>query len=125
MIKVMSGVLKTDDLLYNDEKDIEENLFVCCDEKKIEQVIYNLVGNSINYTGEDKTILVKASRQGEFIMFESIDSGKGISKDKIDTIWEKYYRFADTHQRPIKGTGLGLSIVKSSITFFSLLSKYQ
>ena len=105
---------------YKIEKDIEENLFVCCDEKKIEQVIYNLVGNSINYTGEDKTILVKASRQGEFIMFESIDSGKGISKDKIDTIWEKYYRFADTHQRPIKGTGLGLSIVKSILQAHNL-----
>ena len=44
---------------------------------------------------------------------EILDSGKGIDKDKIQTIWEKYYRYSETHKRTIKGTGLGLSIVKA------------
>lgn len=98
---------------YKIIKEIEPDLYVSCDEKKIEQVIYNLVGNSINYTGNDKIIFVKVSLQDNLVLFESIDTGKGISKDNIGTIWEKYYRFSDTHQRPIKGTGLGLSIVKT------------
>ena len=46
-------------------------------------------------------------------MLEIIDSGKGISQEKIDTIWERYYRFSETNTRPVKGTGLGLSIVKN------------
>lgn len=98
---------------YKIEKEIEADLFVDCDVAKIEQVFYNLIGNSINYTGQDKIILVKLSRNGSSILFESIDSGKGISQENIYTIWEKYYRFSETHQRPIKGTGLGLSIVKT------------
>ncbi len=93
--------------------DIEKNLSTLCDRKQIEQVFYNLIGNSINYTGEDKTISVRLRRKDSLILFETIDSGKGISKEKLPTIWDKYYRFADTHQRPIKGTGLGLSIVKT------------
>ena len=98
---------------YIIERDLEVDLFTLCDEQKIEQVIYNLIGNSINYTGPDKTVKVSLHQQGENILLEIIDSGKGISPEQIDGIWEKYYRFSDTHQRPIKGTGLGLSIVKT------------
>lgn len=93
--------------------DIDPDLTTICDSREIEQVLYNLIGNSINYTGEDKTINVRLKRKGKIILFETIDTGKGISKEKIDTIWDKYYRFSETHQRPIKGTGLGLSIVKT------------
>ena len=93
--------------------EVTDDLFTVCDEKKIEQVLYNLIGNSINYTGDDKTINVSLSLNEKTVLFETIDSGKGISEDKINTIWDKYYRFSETHQRPIKGTGLGLSIVKT------------
>lgn len=99
---------------YNIESYIEPGLFVECDEKKIEQVVYNLIGNSINYTGDDKTVKVYLhKKEDNTIILEIIDSGKGIAADQIDTIWERYYRFSETHQRPVKGTGLGLSIVKT------------
>lgn len=98
---------------YKIERHLDSDLFTRCDEKKIEQVIYNLIGNSINYTGPDKTVKVHLRADGDVIRLEIIDSGKGISPEQIEGIWEKYYRFADTHQRPVKGTGLGLSIVKT------------
>lgn len=98
---------------YRIETDIEPDLFTNCDEQKIEQVVYNLIGNSLNYTGVDKTVKVHLHAKDSGILLEIIDSGKGISPEQIDGIWEKYYRFADTHQRPIKGMGLGLSIVKT------------
>ena len=98
---------------YTIEYNVESDLFTICDAKKIEQVMYNLIGNSINYTGADKTINVSLTQKDGVILFETIDSGKGIDEDKINTIWDKYYRFSETHQRPIKGTGLGLSIVKT------------
>lgn len=98
---------------YTIVTDIEPNLMTTCDASEIEQVLYNLIGNSINYTGEDKTINVRLKRKDKIILFETIDTGKGISAEKINTIWDKYYRYSETHQRPIKGTGLGLSIVKT------------
>ncbi len=99
---------------YHIISDIEPDLFTVCDEQKIEQVVYNLIGNSLNYTGEDdKTVKVHLHPKNDIILLEIMDSGKGISPEQIDGIWERYYRFADTHQRPVKGTGLGLSIVKT------------
>ena len=107
----MSEFAKTNG--YTIITDIEPDLLTKCDQKEIEQVLYNLIGNSINYTGEDKTINVRLKRKQDIILFETIDTGKGISEEKLPTIWDKYYRFSETHQRPIKGTGLGLSIVKT------------
>ncbi len=100
--------------------EIEPDLFTECEESEIEQVIYNLIGNSINYTGPDKTIKVSLKKQDGVLLFETIDSGKGISSDKIETIWGKYYRYSETHQRPIKGTGLGLSIVRTILVKHNL-----
>lgn len=98
---------------YKIEEHIAPDLITLADEKKIEQVIYNLLGNSVNYTGEDKTVKVYLTAQNDKILLEIIDSGKGISEEKLATIWERYYRFSETNTRPVKGTGLGLSIVKA------------
>lgn len=98
---------------YKIEDYVAPNLLTCVDEQKIEQVVYNLLGNSINYTGEDKTVKVYLTAEKDKILLEIIDSGKGISEEKLATIWERYYRFSETNTRPVKGTGLGLSIVKA------------
>ena len=98
---------------YKIEDNVAPDLLTVADEKKIEQVIYNLLGNSINYTGEDKTVKVYLTAENDKILLEIIDSGKGISEEKLATIWERYYRFSETNTRPVKGTGLGLSIVKA------------
>ncbi|MBR2385534.1 MAG: HAMP domain-containing histidine kinase [Clostridia bacterium] len=95
------------------ENYVAPDLLTIVDEQKIEQVIYNLLGNSINYTGEDKVVKVYLTAEGDKIILEIIDSGKGISQEKLETIWERYYRFSETNTRPVKGTGLGLSIVKT------------
>ena len=98
---------------YKIEDNIAPNLLTMVDEAKIEQVIYNLLSNSINYTGEDKTVKVYLTAENDKILLEVIDSGKGISEEKLATIWERYYRYSETNTRPVKGTGLGLSIVKA------------
>ena len=99
---------------YTIERDIDDELFTEADMEKIEQVVYNLVGNAVNYTGEDKRIVVRLHKsEGGFLRFSVTDTGKGIPEDEIKTIWDRYYRSAETHKRPIKGTGLGLSIVKT------------
>jgi len=95
------------------ENYVAPDLLTVVDEQKIEQVIYNLLGNSLNYTGEDKVVKVYLTAENDKIILEIIDSGKGISQEKLETIWERYYRFSETNTRPVKGTGLGLSIVKT------------
>ena len=96
------------------ETDIDDNLFADVDELKIGQVLYNLIGNAVNYTGEDKTVYVALKKldEGSF-RFSVRDTGKGIEKEELEAIWDRYYRSSETHKRPVRGTGLGLSIVKA------------
>lgn len=94
--------------------DIDAGLYTRADEEKISQVIYNLLGNAANYTGEDKTVYIslKSSMDGKRIKFSVRDTGKGIAKEDLPEIWDRYYRVKENHLRPVKGTGLGLNIVK-------------
>lgn len=98
---------------YTIVRDIDDELYTRADKYKIEQVVYNLIGNAVNYTGDDKKITVSLHRKNEKIRFSVTDTGKGIPPEECSTIWERYYSSAETHKRPIKGTGLGLSIVKT------------
>ena len=100
---------------YSFMLDIEQNLYTRADAEKINQVVYNLLGNAANYTGEDKTVYIslKSSLDGKRVRFSVRDTGKGIAKQDIPEIWDRFYRVKENHNRPVKGTGLGLSIVKA------------
>jgi signal transduction histidine kinase len=93
----------------------EENqeVYVVADEYKIYQVVYNLVNNAINYTGEDKRVTVRQIVKGNMVRIEISDSGVGIPPEELDNVWERYYKVDKTHRRSVQGTGLGLSIVKN------------
>lgn len=91
----------------------KDKIIINADKKKMEQVIYNLVNNAINYTGEDNTVTIKITDNRKNIKVEIIDTGKGIKKEDLDKIWDKYYKSSKKHKRNMIGTGLGLSIVKN------------
>ena len=64
------------------------------DRRRIEQVIYNLIANAINYTGDDKQVFITAKDVGDKIYFSVRDTGVGIPQDEIDRVWDKYYKSA-------------------------------
>ena len=97
---------------YNFILESPDSLKISADKKRIEQVIYNLINNAINYTGDDNKVIVKVI-DDKNIRVEIIDTGKGIKKEEIPYIWDKYYHSNKKHKRNLVGTGLGLSIVKS------------
>ena len=92
--------------------EIEPELLVYADAERIDRVIYNLVGNAMNYTGADKTVRVRGYRTGDVVRVEVLDSGKGMTEEELNEVWDKYYRLAQDKRRVV-GSGLGLSIVKS------------
>lgn len=98
---------------YSISFEAEEEIYVDADESRISQVIYNLIINAINYTGEDKKVRVKLKRVNNSVRFEVTDSGSGIPKEDLPYIWDRYYRVDKAHKRAQMGTGLGLSIVKT------------
>lgn len=99
---------------YDVRVNVEEGLIVRGDEKRLEQVVYNLIANAVNYTGEDKVVEVTLKKTGkQKVRFEVRDTGKGMSEEDKIKVWQRYYRSSATNKRQTKGTGLGLAIVKT------------
>ena len=90
----------------------EAHHHVEADEKRIGQVIYNLLGNALTYTGEDKTVTITQTLTEDRIRISVQDTGKGIPEEELPMIWHRYYRTQETHKRAVIGSGLGLSIVR-------------
>ncbi len=92
--------------------DADENVYVTADRTMILQVIYNLVNNALNYTGEDRRVSIDQSVWDNRVRISVIDTGSGIAQEDIPYIWDRYYKVDKVHKRAKVGTGLGLSIVK-------------
>ncbi len=90
-----------------------EHVHVVADEKRIGQVVYNLIGNALTYTGADRTVTVTQTVENGRVRMDVRDSGKGIPADEVPLIWNRYYRAKESHRRAVIGSGLGLSIVQS------------
>lgn len=98
---------------YSFSFEYDEEVYVWADKLKMSQVIYNLVNNAINYTGADKSVLIRQCVGGDVVRVEVTDTGEGIPADKLPYIWDRYYKVDKAHRRAQIGTGLGLSIVKN------------
>ena len=117
---IQSVVERIQKLVENDGYMIEfkhnVEVYVNADEYKIYQVIYNLINNAITYTGDDKKITVNQIVAGNIVRIEVIDRGKGIAKEELHNVWDRYYKVDKSHKRALSGTGLGLSIVKNILS---------
>ncbi len=89
----------------------DEDMICRADTAKLDQVIYNLVNNAVNYCGEGKKIVIRQINKDKSVRIEVSDDGDGIAKEKLPLIFDRYYR-DERHKRDKVGTGLGLSIVK-------------
>lgn len=120
LVELVENILKRYEVLKEKEnynfifKHNKKETKVKADKKKIEIVIYNLINNAINYTGNDNKVTINIEDKEE-IKLEIKDTGKGIKEEDIPYIWDKYYKNKKKHKRNLIGTGLGLSIVKNAL----------
>ncbi len=82
------------------------------DRKALEQVLENLLTNSIRYSDEGSTITIDVEERADAIEVTIEDTGIGIPEDALDRIFERFYRVDASRARAIGSTGLGLSIVR-------------
>ncbi|ALX49559.1 cell wall metabolism sensor histidine kinase WalK [Lentibacillus amyloliquefaciens] len=88
---------------------------VWIDKDKMIQVLDNIISNAIKYSPEGGTIHFKASKQRNQLLVTVSDQGTGIPYDKVDKIFERFYRADKARSRKIGGTGLGLAITREFI----------
>jgi len=93
----------------------EDSCFILANAPRINQVISNVLSNSIKYSPEDTTIHVSVETTDDDHRVYIKDEGVGIPEDSISRIFERFYRVDKGRSRSMGGTGLGLAIAKEII----------
>tara|TARA_Y100000739_G_scaffold94894_1_gene81211 strand:+ start:2811 stop:3836 length:1026 start_codon:yes stop_codon:yes gene_type:complete len=98
------------------DKNYEEEILVEADKVRIEQVITNLLVNSINYSSENGSTEISISDLTEDKLIVRVtDNGDGIDQEHLPRLFERFYRVDVSRSRSHGGSGLGLAIVKHII----------
>ncbi|BCN28761.1 HAMP domain-containing sensor histidine kinase [Anaeromicropila herbilytica] len=106
--------VKNIDIEYTNDTD--PTLKVAADVEQLKRVISNIIGNSVKYIGNKKGLIqVRISDDGDSIRVEIQDNGKGIGKEDLPYIFDRFYRTDSSRNSSQGGSGLGLSIAKKII----------
>lgn len=96
------------------EKD--NDLTISGDPLKLARVFNNILKNAIAYSNPDTVIYVTAHAQGECVEINFINHGKTIPPEKLDKIFEKFFRLDEARSSNTGGAGLGLAIAKEIVS---------
>ncbi|GAB4192359.1 MAG: cell wall metabolism sensor histidine kinase WalK [Simkaniaceae bacterium] len=96
--------------LYN-----KENIEINADSDLFELAIYNLLENAVKYSSSPAKVVITMEEKQNNIQINIQDQGKGIPKQDLAHIFDRFYTVNKAHSRKLGGAGLGLSIVKTII----------
>ncbi len=96
------------------DTDVEEKI-MAVDADKIERIILNLLSNSIKFTDANGSIFVNIFDKNDKVFIAVRDTGIGIPKDKINSIFDRFGQVDKTLTRNQEGSGIGLSLVKTLV----------
>ena len=108
VVRFCHGVKRPEVELYNL---IEGDRIVYADESRIEQVLYNLVGNAVKYTARG-SIILRSSEEGGAIKVSISDTGPGIPPDQLEAVFAPFGQVEDSASDGESGSGLGLTIAR-------------
>jgi len=97
------------------EFDIDQNVIMTCDVDKMERIIDNLLRNAINYSYADSPIRLHLRDEGEEALLSVENAGRTIPKEKLERLFEQFYKADSSRNSSNGGSGLGLSIAKQLV----------
>ena len=97
---------------YNLNLTIKPQTFIDIDQEKLEKILSNLVGNALKFTPTNGKINVEVCLTTNELQIKVTDSGKGIPKEELEQVFERYYQVVGEQNQAEGGTGIGLAIAK-------------
>lgn len=95
--------------------EIAPDTMMKCDINKMQRVFDNLLRNALNYSFENTTIYITAVQNGENLSIKFTNYGNTIPKEKLERIFEQFYRLDTSRNSKSGGAGLGLAIAKEIV----------
>lgn len=89
--------------------------YVWIDKDKMTQVLDNIISNAIKYSPEGGKIILRVENKRHYLLISIQDEGVGIPYDKLEKIFDRFYRADKARTRALGGTGLGLAITKELV----------
>ncbi len=91
-------------------------LLIEADGSRLVQVLVNLLANAIKFSPNSTTIEMSVKQDGEQVLFEVADHGRGIPQDQIETVFDRFTQVEAADGKNRQGSGLGLAICKAIVT---------
>ena len=95
--------------LHQIKKELQDDIIVCGNAERLEQVLMNLINNAVKYSPNRKEIIIRAEKNKDTAIVSVIDFGIGMVKSDQELIFERFYR-ANGHESTMPGLGMGLYI---------------
>lgn len=111
---MVANLIKSRELNFVIRKSAHVPDRIISDEKRIHQILLNLIGNSVKFTDKG-AITLRIHTINEKLCFEVTDEGIGISKENLPTLFEEFRQLDNSITRKYQGTGLGLAICKKLV----------
>jgi len=116
LFKEVDQILENKKILVNENKikisnKIDHKLSIKADRLRLEELLTNIVENSVKYSKENCWITIDAEQTNDFVKISIADNGIGMTKEQIERIFDEFYK-ADSARHDIQNTGLGMSICK-------------
>jgi len=92
-----------------------EGLTISADERKLRQVIFNLLSNAAKFTPDGGSITLEAKPEGEELVISVTDTGIGIAPENQQKIFEEFYQVSSPSTGKTPGTGLGLALARRMV----------
>ena len=97
------------------EVDPEAEVLVVADQRKLKQILFNLISNAVKFTPSAGSVRLSAVRDGELIEISVADSGIGIREDDIPKLFQAFTQLESVYTKGFEGTGLGLALTRQLV----------
>lgn len=97
------------------EFEMQPDIFVSCDANKLQRVFDNLLRNAVSYCNADTSIKVTAEQMEDHVLIKVMNEGDTLPQERLERIFEKFYRLDVSRSSATGGAGLGLAIAKEIV----------